>query len=622
MANAYRSVLKDAVNPTGNALPADVLAGKTFSNVDGINKTGTMVNNGAVTITLTAQDPSYTVPEGYHNGSGTVRFTPSGGDGADLVVTCSDAFAGTTISCTDGTTTFTEICPSTSPYIVTFESIPTGTWTVSGTVGGDTYSEQIEVTDFELELNIGLNFKSWLSLGGLDPTDYTDLSDVFADEAAVRRLMLVHASADYLIEKVTDDIDTIDDFTANDTAMKWIGLCDYVCDGLTAITGVEAKFLASEYWKRYLKDHVPVMTSTTAPYGTASAYQPFDGNSSTSSSATSFYYKFTNPICVKKFECSASGGTLSGSNDGSTYTDIATPSANTDYYLYYKVTFSASTSVHTLQFYGRSLNVSVPVMTSNTAPYGEAIRSAENGDYKAYKVFDNSASTPWTSGSSTFPQWVGYNFTNPVIVKKVITSFYSTNTSATYDIEASNDGVNYDTIATGITASGTTTVITELNNNNSYTTYRIKITNQSRSGSSTSIGQLATLQFYGVDYTEREFAEGSTMKYLYDHGVELETIDITGTVTKDDDYITLSAANAQASHTLDLTDYDLLRGKVGDHMSGTTALIAGTTATANMTAANAPNNNSLNVSSVNSSLATGAKMTAAGVCDITELWLE
>lgn len=73
MANKYRSVLASGggVQPTGNAQPADVLAGKTFSNADGINKTGTMVNNGAVSETLDAGE-SYTIPAGYHNGSGVV----------------------------------------------------------------------------------------------------------------------------------------------------------------------------------------------------------------------------------------------------------------------------------------------------------------------------------------------------------------------------------------------------------------------------------------------------------------------------------------------------------------------------------------------------------------------
>lgn len=72
MGNKYRSVLASGgVQPTGNAQPADVLATKTFSNADGIDKTGTMVNNGAVSGTATPSQP-YTIPAGYHNGSGSV----------------------------------------------------------------------------------------------------------------------------------------------------------------------------------------------------------------------------------------------------------------------------------------------------------------------------------------------------------------------------------------------------------------------------------------------------------------------------------------------------------------------------------------------------------------------
>lgn len=34
---------------------------------------------------------------------------------------------------------------------------------------------------------------------------------------------------------------------------------------------------------------------------------------------------------------------------------------------------------------------------------------------------------------------------------------------------------------------------------------------------------ISTLQFYGLDYIEKEFEEGTAKKWLYDHGVELET---------------------------------------------------------------------------------------------------
>lgn len=73
MANKYRSVLASGggVQPTGNAQPTDVLSGKTFSNAEGIDKTGTMVNNEAVSGTATPNQP-YTIPAGYHNGSGVV----------------------------------------------------------------------------------------------------------------------------------------------------------------------------------------------------------------------------------------------------------------------------------------------------------------------------------------------------------------------------------------------------------------------------------------------------------------------------------------------------------------------------------------------------------------------
>ena len=56
---------------TGNATVSEVLAGKTFSNSSGVGLVGTMANNGAISQTLNAGE-SYTVPAGYHNGSGRV----------------------------------------------------------------------------------------------------------------------------------------------------------------------------------------------------------------------------------------------------------------------------------------------------------------------------------------------------------------------------------------------------------------------------------------------------------------------------------------------------------------------------------------------------------------------
>ena len=58
------------------ATAPDVLTGKVIVTEDGTVTTGTMANNGAVAKTLTASDPSYTVPKGYHSGTGTVSISP------------------------------------------------------------------------------------------------------------------------------------------------------------------------------------------------------------------------------------------------------------------------------------------------------------------------------------------------------------------------------------------------------------------------------------------------------------------------------------------------------------------------------------------------------------------
>lgn len=55
----------------GTAQPNHVLEGITFGTEDGL-KVGTMPNRGRVNRTLTTQGGSYTIPAGYHNGSGKV----------------------------------------------------------------------------------------------------------------------------------------------------------------------------------------------------------------------------------------------------------------------------------------------------------------------------------------------------------------------------------------------------------------------------------------------------------------------------------------------------------------------------------------------------------------------
>lgn len=58
-----------------NTTAADVLTGKIFVLADGTVTTGTMTNNGAVDKTLDVTTISYTIPKGFHSGTGTVKIT-------------------------------------------------------------------------------------------------------------------------------------------------------------------------------------------------------------------------------------------------------------------------------------------------------------------------------------------------------------------------------------------------------------------------------------------------------------------------------------------------------------------------------------------------------------------
>lgn len=281
MGNAYRSVL--ALKPTGDAVPANVLAGKTFSNADGTGKTGTMVNNGAVSVTLTDQDPTYTIPEGYHNGSGVVGFSASGGDGADLIVTCSSDFAGATISCTDGTTTFQQICPSTTPFEVVFESIPVGTWTISGTAEGVLYSTQFIVVDFETALNSipdgstvipTDDIQIWLNCANIWDKSYTTITQVLNDANTLQALIASNNAADYMARSTT----WASDVTADQSAMSYIGLNDYCADALLADSTWLNAICNSTYFDSVFTTKVPTMTSDTTPSGTVFSSTPYDSS--------------------------------------------------------------------------------------------------------------------------------------------------------------------------------------------------------------------------------------------------------------------------------------------------------------------------------------------------------
>lgn len=70
---AIPEAYQDVSSTTAEA--GNVLAGKVYVAADGTITTGTMPNNGAVTKTLDTAITEYTVPAGYHSGTGKVSIT-------------------------------------------------------------------------------------------------------------------------------------------------------------------------------------------------------------------------------------------------------------------------------------------------------------------------------------------------------------------------------------------------------------------------------------------------------------------------------------------------------------------------------------------------------------------
>lgn len=585
-----------------------------------------------------------------------------------LTVTTDDAdLIGDSIKVTKGVTALEQTFDASKS--LAFHLPELGTWTVTST--NPDHSGSSEVTcemygRYSVAFSGGFSWNKWVLAGGLSADGYTSLADVLADEKAIRQLMTKHASADILAdEMIKNRAGFRAKITASKTAMKWIGLRDYICDKLLADEGAQEDLLASDHWQYILKDGVPYMTGATSPYGEVEttapemapyyAYKAFSTptNQESDSWATPvgehrIGYRFTNPICVKRVAITnrVQGGTANrcikdfavvASNDGKTWDEIGRftgknyegTEAHTDhfdlkndkYYLHYALRVLSShdatyVGIGKMNFYGRSLNTAVPTMTSDTTPWGKIIYSSQwDGGSSAGRQAFSGADSPWypNPSDSSGKAYIGYVYPVPTRVRQVTFICHNGNQPETCVVERSDDGERWEKASDEIriTVDDETKILNVDASSARY--WRIRNINGNIYVANQGGFNLRKVQFYGVDYSERD-----DRTYLYDHGVEVLPITTTG--AKNPDAITLSTVSGAKAST-DVTSAKRLRASVGANASGSVRLVCGSAFRA-ITSTDMPNSAYLDISSVNGSADVGIDMTSTGTFDIAEMWLE
>ena len=317
----------------------------------------------------------------------------SAGGALILTVTCDSDFAGQTIACTDGTTTLTQTCPSSSPYTVDFSIPNSGTWTISSGV----ISTSVTIPD-TAELH-GIpdgstvtptdDIQTWLHCANIWDKAYNTISQVLGDPTTVTALIASNNAVDYMARSTT----WASSVCANSSAMTKIGANNYCANELLADSTWLNAIGNSTYFESVLNAKVPTMTSANTPSGVVSAsstlssgsttykdYYAFDGNDSTkwysanNSNEKWIKYHFATALKVMKYVLKLdwkNSYKIQGSHDNSTWTDLTdlyTPSSNTEEksevinnttaYEYIRLYAPSGQSIYIgmkeLQFYGRT----------------------------------------------------------------------------------------------------------------------------------------------------------------------------------------------------------------------------------------------------------------------------
>ena len=192
------------------------------------------------------------------------------------------------------------------------------------------------------------------------------------------------------------------------------------------------------------------------------------------------------------------------------------------------------------------LNVSVPKMTSNTAPSGEVSAESYYGNsYEPWRAFDGSLNDGWGALGDKKDTWIQYKFDTAVKISKV--SIYdrlalsSSNVKKYYKIQGSNDGTNWTDLASIMVQIGQTWEDVSFSNANSYIYYRAYFVG-SESTHAQGYGTGTNIQFYGRASAQTNIIHSAANDTIY--------------MMKDGSEVVLTTTDSNGVGTLDFTQFD------------------------------------------------------------------
>lgn len=306
--------------------------------------TATMDGNGKpytfTTPSTTGQ--TTTIPSGTFD-FGTINVSVA----ADFVT------AGSTITCAK---TSISTISKTAASTLTFRVPDIGEYTISGSVGGQTYTTTATVTALGTPVSTSLqtlpegstvlptdDIQTWLNCAGIyNKTSYTTLADVLGDATTLLALMSDNNAVDYLVRSTT----WATDVCADSTAMTDIGANNYCADTLLDDADWLDAICNSTYIDSVLNVKIPTLSAASPSVTTSGDQSDYEGYKAfnnqfvavdstnhgwlASGSGVGAYirYMFDAAISIKKayfaYGRYNNDVTLefSGSNDGTTWTPI------------------------------------------------------------------------------------------------------------------------------------------------------------------------------------------------------------------------------------------------------------------------------------------------------------